>query len=379
MKKLRILYIANDYDIFFGATVSLMKMIHALGDSIEPIVLLYGPGDVLEYCKAHSIETIIHPFFYMDEPGKKWKTILHHPSKSRLYRYWKLNHDCARYVEEQLHGRKVDIVHANSSITTVGYTIAKHLHTKLVWHVREFLDLDFHLDIFMGIPRLRRLINYADARVCISPAVAKHWHFKKENTEVIFNAIQSESEISYIEHKEPYFLFCAGNLGGTKHADDAIRAFVTSNLSNQGYKLKLVGGGSEDELAMLHALAQQLHMVDSVEFCGYQHDVKEYFLHATAFLMMSENEAMGRVTVEAMFYGCPVIARNSGGTPDFATHGQSAFLFNSLNECADYMRLCATESQNQLVVAAQQVVRHTFTEEVYAQKVLNVYKDVLTK
>ena len=261
----------------------------------------------------------------------------------------------------------------------VGIDIAKRLGVRHIWHVREFLDLDFHLDIFMGIPRLRRLINHADARVCISPAVAKHWRFKEENTHVIFNAIQSESEISYIERKEPYFLFCAGNLGGTKHADDAIRAFAASNLSNQGYKLKLVGGGSEEELAMLHTLAQQLYVVDYVEFCGYQHDVKEYFLHATAFLMMSENEAMGRVTVEAMFYGCPVIARNSGGTPDFATHGQSAFLFNSLDECADYMRLCTTESQNKLVVAAQQVVCHTFTEEVYAQKVLNVYKNVLTE
>ncbi|MBQ0075752.1 MAG: glycosyltransferase [Bacteroidales bacterium] len=379
MTKLNVLYICNDYDMFFGASVSLMRMIHALRNDVHPIVLVYGGGDVQDYCIEHNIECIVHPFFYMWDKPRKLKTILHHPSKSTLYRYYKLNNDCANYVADQLQGRHIDIVHSNSSITTVGIDIAKRLGVRHIWHVREFLDLDFHLDIFMGIPRLRRLINHADARVCISPAVAKHWRFKEENTHVIFNAIQSESEISYIERKEPYFLFCAGNLGGTKHADDAIRAFAASNLSNQGYKLKLVGGGSEEELAMLHTLAQQLYVVDYVEFCGYQHDVKEYFLHATAFLMMSENEAMGRVTVEAMFYGCPVIARNTGGSTGFIRNKENGYLFNSLNDCVFYMQLCAQGNQESVIMSAQNTARELFTEEEYRNHIMRVYHHMLAK
>lgn len=379
MTKLNVLYICNDYDMFFGASVSLMRMIHALRDDVHPIVLLYGPGNVQDYCTKNNIECIVHPFFYMWDKPRKLKTILHHPTKSTLYRYYKLNHACANYVAKQLQGRHIDIVHSNSSITTVGINIAKRLGAKHIWHVREFLDLDFHLDIFLGIPRLRRLINHADARVCISQAVAKHWHFKAKNTQVIFNAIQPESEISYIEQKEPYFLFCAGNLGGTKHADDAIRAFAASNLSNQGYKLKLVGGGSEEELAMLHTLAQQLYVVDYVEFCGYQHDVKEYFLHATAFLMMSENEAMGRVTVEAMFYGCPVIARNTGGSTEFISSAENGYLFNSLNDCASYMQLCAQDNQELVIMSAQNTVKRLFTEEGYGECIMHIYNSILTE
>lgn len=33
--------------------------------------------------------------------------------------------------------------------------------------------------------------------------------------------------------------------------------------------------------------------------------------------MTSVNEGLGRVTIEAMFYGCLVVARHTGGTLEF--------------------------------------------------------------
>ncbi len=59
---------------------------------------------------------------------------------------------------------------------------------------------------------------------------------------------------------------------------------------------------------------------------------------AIAFLMCSENEGLGRVSIEAMFYGCLVIGRNSGGTKDFVFDGKTGLLFNDMDGCVSAMQ-----------------------------------------
>lgn len=375
--KINVLYVCHDYDHLYGASTSLLRMISALKNHIYPIVLIPGYGDVYDFCQQNGIECIVSPFFMMWEGAKKLKTALHHPTRSTLYRYLTQNKKCANQVSQIIGNRKIDIVHSNSSITTVGIELSKKLNSKHVWHIREFLDIDFHLNIYLGIPHLRRLINKADAQICISNAVKTHWHFTSKTVYVIYNAIKSKNEICFSQPKEKYFLFCAGNLGGTKHADEAIIAFAKSGMKNEGYCLKLIGEGSEETMKNLNQLIQDFELQNNIQFLGYQKDVKKHFVAATAFLMMSENEALGRVSLEAMFYGCPLIARNTGGTVDFAKHGENSYLFDNLDQCSDLMISCAKQLPISMIQASQKMVEDLFTEEVYKDKVLDVYHKVL--
>ena len=64
--------------------------------------------------------------------------------------------------------------------------------------------------------------------------------------------------------------------------------------------------------------------------------------------MTSEFEALGRVTAEAMFYGCPVIAHATGGTLDLVKDGETGYLYNTIDECAELIRKVCPENQEKV-------------------------------
>ena len=110
---------------------------------------------------------------------------------------------------------------------------------------------------------------------------------------------------------------------------------------------------------------------------GYSKDVKEHMQNATAFLMCSENEGLGRVTVESMFYGCLVIGKSSGGTKEIVKDGVTGYLFDDEAECASLMRKCAEKDNTAIIRKAQEYACSTFSQEDYGNKIQSVYDKVL--
>lgn len=98
---------------------------------------------------------------------------------------------------------------------------------------------------------------------------------------------------------------------------------------------------------------------------------------AEAFLMCSENEGLGRVSVEAMFYGCLVIGRNSGGTKDFILNNETGLLFNDMNECVIAMKKAVSDNNETIIQNAQLFAQNNFSIEKYGEKILHIYNKVL--
>jgi glycosyltransferase involved in cell wall biosynthesis len=87
---------------------------------------------------------------------------------------------------------------------------------------------------------------------------------------------------------------------------------------------EVVGEGKIDQLK---ALAHDLGVADRVEFWGYIDDPYKAYLASDAVLMCSKNEAMGRVTVEAMSACRPVIGYDQAGTSEIIEHGRTGLLY----------------------------------------------------
>jgi glycosyltransferase involved in cell wall biosynthesis len=69
---------------------------------------------------------------------------------------------------------------------------------------------------------------------------------------------------------------------------------------------------------------------------------------ASALILPSRSEGMGRVVIEAQLRGRPVLGSNVGGIPDLVTHGVDGVLFDPadidltvLNDRAELERLAA--------------------------------------
>ncbi len=94
--------------------------------------------------------------------------------------------------------------------------------------------------------------------------------------------------------------------------------------SHPEIQLVFVGKGElEDEL---REETFRMGVSDRVIFLGWRDDIHEIMQVLDIFVLPSLNEGMGRVLVEAMAAGKPIVASSVGGIPDLVKDGQNGFL-----------------------------------------------------
>jgi glycosyltransferase involved in cell wall biosynthesis len=96
--------------------------------------------------------------------------------------------------------------------------------------------------------------------------------------------------------------------------------------------LVLVGKGGLD--VDLRAEALRKNTNGKVKFLGWREDVDEIMPVFDMLVLPSLNEGMGRVLVEAMAAGKPVVASRVGGIPDLVRHGETGYLVPPADEKA---------------------------------------------
>jgi glycosyltransferase involved in cell wall biosynthesis len=97
--------------------------------------------------------------------------------------------------------------------------------------------------------------------------------------------------------------------------------------------LLLVGKGDEkgEEETNLRERVDSLGLEDRVRFLGWRPDVNEIMGCFDIFVLPSLNEGMGRVLVEAMATGLPIVASSVGGIPDLVKDGENGLLVPPAN------------------------------------------------
>lgn len=127
-------------------------------------------------------------------------------------------------------------------------------------------------------------------------------------------------------------LVYAGVLIPRKGIDLLLEAFA--RLDHPRAQLHLVGHPENSDYAdALKKQAQDLGIASRVQFHGAvsQRDLAAYFGSARALVLPSHSEGLGRVVVEAMLTGTPVVGSRVGGIPDLIQDGENGFLVESGN------------------------------------------------
>ena len=379
--KITVLFV-NPSSGMSGDTQSLGNLIESVRDRVYPIVLLTEKSSAFAYFNSLNVECLVHSYSTVLEPFLKDKLfvskVLTHPWRMGFFRWMRHDLPCVRFVKKTLFGRNIDIVHTNTAPTTMGKKLAKVLKAKHVWHIREVLEPSLtNSRILCGFSHLKKQINLAEARVVISDYCQQYWQLQRSNTWVIRDAVRSENDCSYVRKKQEYLLFCSNYVTKAKGAVSAVRSFGISGLASEGIRLKVVGQCWNEVIRFLLDIAEEYGCADSIDFIPFQSDVKPLFLQAKAFIQPSLYEGLGRTTVEAMFYGCPVVARASGGTLDLIKHGETGWLFNTEEECAELLNIVYNTDQEHIILQAQEFAKRNLSIENYGDKIMEVYDKVL--
>lgn len=117
------------------------------------------------------------------------------------------------------------------------------------------------------------------------------------------------------DEKKPFRLLHVGRAVRTKGLRDVVRA-IAHLKDHQDITLISIGDG--EEIAICKAEAEELGIIDRVEFLGklQRPDIERYYRDADLFVFPSFRESMGGVLFEAMRWGLPILAVAVGG-PDY--------------------------------------------------------------
>lgn len=120
---------------------------------------------------------------------------------------------------------------------------------------------------------------------------------------------------------EDAFVFGACvNITRRKRLDLIISALA--NLREELPNAYAVLAGKGNALLNLEALAKDLGVNDRVYFPGYVEDVMPLYDLFDTYVISSEQESMTYVGMQALAYGCPVVATDCGGIKELLNDGE---------------------------------------------------------
>ena len=244
-----------------------------------------------------------------------------------------------RAIRDQLQIIQPDLVHFNNTLhaDTPGIHAARACGIPSVSHVRNFAELT---QLSVSIARSVKVI------VCISTAVRDHLverGIDAERCVVIPNAVDldqfSEAETAPAAIREEFgwnstdkIFALVGRLVSWKGQEYFIRAIAQARASDSSIRGLLVGddvetGDTEQYVAGLNSLIDELNVRDAVRFTGHRTDVPNIMKAADVVVCASSKpEPFGRVIIESMAVGTPVIATDAGGVTDIIDSSKNGIL-----------------------------------------------------
>ena len=337
----------SHYGGLYGANLSLLALINGICQyGWYCFVVAPHEGEFIDALADQNIEAVISPFelsshalgfdnFWCIQSRRSYSTGWFYRAARVAYRNYKRR----KSLTALLASRGVNLVHSNSSWISIGAYASRQLGIPHVWHLREFGVADYACYPDFGLTYQKKSIRAAGMSICISAAIRDHYFeasCNPKNFKIIYNGVEKKTIIEkrlfeYISagHSRDQAVFTFASIGllhECKGHEIVIEAFARL-LKNQFQSRLLIAGDGPFENE-LRKLVSNLGLNNSVRFLGKVVDMKSVYGIADAVVVASKAEAMGRVTVESMAYGLPVIGRNSGATPELVRDGVTGLIFD---------------------------------------------------
>ncbi len=185
----------------------------------------------------------------------------------------------------------------------------------------------------------------------------------------------------YNERKNSNTIVSIGRISQTKGYEHLIKGFKKVVRFNPYMKLKIVGSADKSKekyLQHLKTLVSRFSLNFNVEFIGFRPDVEKVLERARLLVAPSViEESFGRVAVEAMACGVPVIATKMGGFKEIIEDGTDGVLIepeDSASISENIIKILSDSNFAQrLVKNAREKVEKLYTMEKCLEQTKKVY------
>jgi phosphatidylinositol alpha-1,6-mannosyltransferase len=372
MKK-NILFIHHNAATYGGGEQSLFLLLSKLNRrQFTPFLVCTSKNLLFEKVKELGIEAKVIEDKYLKKIGR--------------IRLLYLLFQMAVYMKK----KKMSLIHVNS-LGRLHYIIlfCKLLGIRTVYHLRSLL-------LIKGASRQTRfVINLSDRVIAHSEymkEVAIKCGIKKEKINIINNGVDIEEfnpEISGDGFKEKlgigkdtHLVGMIGRIVPWKGCDDFVRAARKVIESSPDTKFVIVGEAPDKQyLERLITLSEELGIKDKIIFIGLHSNMPHVYAALDILTLPSWEEPFSRVVLEAMAMRKPVIATNTGGTPEQIQHEVNGLLIPARNPHALAQAIITViqdkTKAREMGFAGRKMIEEYFGIKEHIQKIETLYRSLL--
>jgi glycosyltransferase involved in cell wall biosynthesis len=242
------------------------------------------------------------------------------------------------------------LIYANGSKPALyGGLVGRMTGIPTIWHCRV-ADRDPKLD---GI--LFRLITQIVAN---SQATGRRFRDHGQNkVSIVHNGVNLKwfqdlsVRLPALADGSRQIILVVARLSRWKRHDIILSAFEQIGAAHPSAHLVFIGPSDPDERSwsdQLMALAGKSPFHERIHWMGAVDDPRPWYHAATLVLLASQGEPFGRVLVEAMACGLPVVATRAGGVPEIVRDGIDGLLVPTGNSDVLSAAVIKLLSENEL-------------------------------
>ena len=362
----RFLAISNHGTMLGGGEYSFLDLLSQLPPPWNVLAVVPVEGELAAGLRKKGIQTQVIPLPSI----RPWYTL---NILSTLGAYFKF---CRRYCPA--------LIYTNGSRAALyGGLVGRMLSIPVIWHCR-IANSDFLLDSLLTRLSTKIVANSQATARRFQPA----FH---EKLSIVYNGIDLDwigsNEITRPELIQPDWrvILVVARVSRWKRHDLALSAFEDIAESDPDLHLFCLGAKDASDPEWWDNLQDRTRrspFSHRIHWIGQVDDVRPWYRSANLLILVSENEPFGRVLVEAMACGVPVVATRTGGIPEIVRDGQDGLLVapGRVEEIAETMLKLLNDDALREKTARSALDRaNVFSLDAHVAKMKEVFEDTIIK
>lgn len=400
--RIRVLFLDNSFR-FGGAIISLADLVRQLpSEGIDPVVMSGQPPDVLaRLFPAVPWLSVRWPLSWVDsdpfigKSGERNVESLHPVARLMRSAYWMVRGELRPALQirrvARLHHTHLIHLNNNAESQAAGSIAAKLLAVPCVAHKRgKPSPADRSIRLRLALPDLHIGISTAVSEGLLANGVSA------DRLRTIHNPVDLEGfspgpppaalreSLGIPVGRQVVGLF--GRIVPFKGVLEFVRAFkLVADRIPEATAL-IVGDRSDGPAeyeAAVHRLVADLELTERVVMTGFRDDVASLYRLCDVLTLTSlGEEGFGRVLVEAMATGVPVVASASGGPLDIVRDSIDGFLRDPRDPAAFASAIISIFTDDGMQARMGKMARaravDAFSSPSHARQVADAYRDLLS-
>ena len=282
----------------------------------------------------------------------------------------------------------VNLIHSSTLLNSEGMLLSQRLGLPHIIHGRELIGPDKAYRFYRFAQWRQRLQAHSQVLVANSQVTYENYlqYFPESYLRLIPNGIELGA-FTLKRHidQTPIVVAMVGNLTSRwKNHPRFVQLAMACLQENPEMEFRMYGslpGKQTPEMELIQRIILDAGLEEKIRFMGHHPDPSAFLQEVDILCHTADKESFGRVYVEAMAAGLPVVAIAAGGALNIVEHKETGYLFEKNEDAVARIIQLAKDAplRQRMGEAGRQRAEAEFSLNALTHRVITLYQSVLSE